>query len=631
MPLLTVDNLCYSIGTRSLLANASFSIEAGERICLLGRNGEGKSTLLKLLAGLLLPEDGHFNWQTGGGAAMVAQEPVFPESSTVFTAVAEGLGELATLIAEYHTATQRLTEHPHDARRLAELDQLQQQLEAHDGWQLEQRVEKVLSWLDLPADVPVTTLSGGWQRRVALARSLVQEPALLLLDEPTNHLDLNTIEWLETTLLNYAGAILFVTHDRRFMRRLATRILELDRGQLTSWPGDYANYLRRREEREHEEARHKAEFAKHLAREEIWIRQGIKARRTRNEGRVRALHALREQHRQWISQQGQVELTIAGERSGRLVIEAEGLGKCYGDRWLIRDFDIRIMRGERIGILGPNGAGKSTLLRLLLGELAPDRGWVRHGSKLDMAYYDQHRSPLATEQTALEYVAEGRERIEINGQSVHIISYLQRFLFSPQRARTSVSVLSGGERNRLVLAKLFARPVNLLVLDEPTNDLDMETLEVLEELLLDYSGTLLLVSHDREFCDQVVTRILALEGDGRVQSVIGGYDDWLRQRSMPAATPRQSIAQTPKNPATAVKPSAQDRLTFAEKRELQRLPEHIESLEAELGGLQAQVTTADFYQQAPETIKATLQELQVREQALAEAYQRWESLEQRTG
>ena len=627
MPLLTVDNLCYSIGARSLLANAGFSIETGERICLLGRNGEGKSTLLKLLAGLLQPEEGQFNWQTGGGAAMVPQEPVFPESGTVFAVVAAGLGELAALIAEYHTVTQQLTERPHDARLLASLERLQHQLEAHDGWQLEQRVESVLSRLDLPADVPVNTLSGGWQRRVALARSLVQEPALLLLDEPTNHLDLATIEWLETTLLSYAGAILFVTHDRRFMRRLATRIMELDRGQLTSWPGDYANYLRRREEREHEEARHKAEFEKRLAREEIWIRQGIKARRTRNEGRVRALQAMRDQHRQWINQQGRVEFDVAGERSGRLVIQAEGLGKCYEDRWLIRNFNIRIMRGERIGILGPNGAGKSTLLRLLLGELTPDRGWVRHGSKLDIAYYDQHRCQLSTEQTAQEYVAEGSDRIEVNGQSVHVITYLQRFLFSPQRARTSVSVLSGGERNRLVLAKLFARPVNLLVLDEPTNDLDMETLEVLEDLLLDYSGTLLLVSHDREFFDQVVTRVLAFAGDGRVDSFIGGYDDWLRQRPPLDPPPLKPSRPSPKQSVTAGKTEVKPRLSFTEQRELQRLPERIETLEAEIAALQAQIAAPDFYQQPAEIIKAALGRLEEQEQALAHAYQRWEVLE----
>jgi ATP-binding cassette subfamily F protein uup len=627
MPLLTVDNLCYSIGARPLLANAGFSIEAGERICLLGRNGEGKSTLLKLLAGLLLPEEGQFNWQATGSAAMVPQEPVFPESISVFAAVAAGLGELAELIAEYHTVTQQLSEHPYDARLLASLDRLQQQLEAHDGWQLEQRVDSVLSRLNLPAEVPVNTLSGGWQRRVALARTLVQEPSLLLLDEPTNHLDLATIEWLETTLLSYSGAILFVTHDRRFLRRLATRIMELDRGQLTSWPGDYANYLRRREEREHEEARHKAEFEKRLAREEIWIRQGIKARRTRNEGRVRALQAMRDQHRQWISQQGRVEFDVAGERSGHLVIEAEGLGKCYDGRWLVRDFNCRIMRGERIGMLGPNGVGKSTLLRLLLGEVAPDSGWVRHGSKLDIAYYDQHRSQLSAEQTALEYVAEGSEHIEVNGHSVHVITYLQRFLFSPQRARTSVSVLSGGERNRLVLAKLFARPVNLLVLDEPTNDLDMETLEVLEDLLLDYSGTLLLVSHDREFFDQVVTRVLAFAGDGRVDSFMGGYDDWLRQRPPPNPAPLQSSRSTPKNSAVVGKTQMKSCLSFTEQHELQRLPERIETLEAAIEAWQAQIAAPNFYQQPEEIIKAALEQLEEQEQAVAEAYQRWETLE----
>lgn len=622
---LTVDHLEYSIGARRLLAGVSFSIERGERIGLLGRNGEGKSTLLNIIAGQRQAEDGQLIWRMGCRAAMVGQEPIFTENASVFTMVVEGLGENTQLLADYHRAANHLATSA-DSSDMALLDRLQQQLEAVDGWQLEQRVNTVISQLDLPADKPVAELSGGWQRRVALARALVQEPALLLLDEPTNHLDMEAIEWLENTLVAYPGAVLFVTHDRRFLRRLATRIFELDRGSLTAWPGDYDNYLRRLEERQNEEARHQAKFDKRLAEEEVWIRQGIKARRTRNEGRVRALQALRVERKARVARQGKVEITVSGEQSGKLVIEAENVTKSYADKPLIKDFSCRILRGDRIGLLGPNGVGKTTLLNLLVGELQPDAGWVRQGSQLQVAYFDQHRAQLREDRSALENVAEGSDSITINGHSLHPISYLKRFLFTPERARSLVATLSGGERNRLLLARLFTRPANLLVLDEPTNDLDLQTLEVLEDLLMEYQGTLLLVSHDREFIDQVVTSVFAFEGQGRVNSYVGGYNDWLAQRPSPAP----AASTTAKKPAAlekVQKPARNTKLSYKLSRELEALPERIESLEQAVAQQQEKIASADFYQQSETVIKTELDQLQILEHALEAVYTRWEELE----
>lgn len=625
MTLLTADNLEYSIGARPLLADVSFTIDEGERIGLLGRNGEGKSTLLNILTGKRQAEDGRLIWRTGCRAALVRQEPVFTEGASVFATVTEGLGEKTELLADYHRTASRVAASA-KAADLAQLEQLQNQLEAADGWQLEQRVDTVISQLGLPADKPVMELSGGWQRRVALARALVQEPALLLLDEPTNHLDIESIEWLENTVATYPGAVLFVTHDRRFLRRLATRIFELDRGSLTAWPGNYDNYLRRLEERQNEEARHQAKFDKLLAQEEVWIRQGIKARRTRNEGRVRALQALRAERRARVERQGRVAIALSSEQSGKLVVEAENIIKSFAGETLIKDFSCRILRGDRIGLLGPNGAGKSTLLKLLLGEIKPDVGRVRQGSQLQVAYFDQHRAQLQEERSAIDTVAEGSDSLTINGRSLHPISYLQRFLFTPERARSPVATLSGGERNRLLLARLFTRPANLLVLDEPTNDLDLETLEVLEELLIDYDGTLLLVSHDREFIDRVVTSVLAFEGQGRVGSYVGGYSDWLEQRPAPAPTSKSVAKTTPIS-----KPRNSDRstkLSYKLNRELESLPEHIEALEQTLIHQQQKVTAPGFYQQFSEAeIKAELSQLQLLEHELEAAYARWEELE----
>jgi ATP-binding cassette subfamily F protein uup len=610
-----------------LLAGVSFSIERGERIGLLGRNGEGKSTLLSILARERQAEEGQLIWRTGCRAAMVGQEPIFTADASVFASVVEGLGEKTQLLAEYHRAASRVASSA-DPADLAQLDRLQQQLEAADGWQLEQCVATVVSQLELPGDEPVAALSGGWQRRVALARALVQEPALLLLDEPTNHLDIEAIQWLENTIMAYSGAVLFVTHDRRFLRRLATRIFELDRGDLTAWPGDYDNYLRRLEERQNEEARHQAKFDKRLAEEEVWIRQGIQARRTRNEGRVRALQALRVERRARVERQGKVAITVSGEQSGKLVIEAENVTKSFAGKPLIKDFSCRILRGDRIGLLGPNGVGKTTLLKLLLGELEPDAGRVRQGSQLQVAYFDQHRAQLREDRSAIENVAEGSDSITINGRSLHPISYLKRFLFSPERARSLVATLSGGERNRLLLARLFTRPANLLVLDEPTNDLDLETLEVLEDLLMDYQGTLLLVSHDREFIDQVVTSVFVFEGQGLVNSYVGGYSDWLAQP--PATAPNANLAATDKPaPVQKTQKSARNsKLSYKLRRELEALPERIESLEQAVAQQQEKMAAADFYQQSSEAaIKTELDQLQTLEQELQATYARWEELE----
>jgi ATP-binding cassette subfamily F protein uup len=628
MALLTVDKLEYHIGSQRLLDGITFSIERGERICLLGRNGEGKSTLLKIISGQSAAEDGRIQWQSGCRAALVSQEPVLDARGSVFDAVAAGLGEAARLIHAYHQASLKLAGAP-DSDTLQQLHHLQQQLEAADGWLLEQRVEQIISRLKLPADVPVARLSGGWQRRVALAQALVQEPALLLLDEPTNHLDLEAIEWLEEFLLGYPGAVLFVTHDRRFLQKLATRIWELDRGQLTSWPGDYTNYLRRVEERQNEEAKHRAAFDKKLAQEESWIRQGIEARRTRNEGRVRALQALRAERRARIERQGTVALEVEGEQSGKLVLEARRISQSFAGQTVVRDFSCRILRGDRVGLIGPNGAGKTTLLRLLLRHLEPDSGTVQLGANMQIAYFDQHRAQLDGDKSVIDNVAEGSDTIRLNGRDLHVISYLKNFLFTPERARAPVSSLSGGERNRLLLARLFTKPVNLLVLDEPTNDLDLETLEVLEDLLLEFPGTLLLVSHDREFLDNVVTQVFAFEGEGRVNAYVGGYDDWLRQRPAPVTAPARAtaapaVSRGPSPPAEANRPR---RLSYKEQRELEQLPARIEQLENRLNALQTLTAQVDFYQRDAARIKDTLAELEALRQDLEAAYTRWEALE----
>ncbi len=628
MPVLRLDKVSLAFGHRALLDHADLELRKGERVCLVGRNGEGKSSLLRLISGEQAADDGEVWLRPGLRVAALAQEVTLDSRAPVFDVVAGGLGELAALISSYHHAAHALGQ-GQDAGALDRLATLQQELEAGGGWQLEQRVESVLSRLQLDGDAGFDTLSGGWRRRVLLARALVCEPDILLLDEPTNHLDIEAITWLEDFMVDYPGALLFISHDRAFVRRLATRIIELDRGQLSSWPGNYDDYLRRKVAQLEVEERQHAVFDRKLAQEEAWIRQGIKARRTRNEGRVRALQALREERRARRERGGRADLHLdRGEQSGRLVFEAEHVSVRFGEHTVIRDFSATILRGDRVGIIGPNGAGKSTLLRILLGEMQPDSGRVRCGTRQQVAYFDQQRGQLDVDKSVMDSVAEGSQRVTVNGRDRHVAGYLRDFLFPPERLQSPVSSLSGGERNRLLLARLFAQPANLLVMDEPTNDLDVETLELLEELLMDFHGTLLLVSHDRAFLDNVVTSSLVFEGDGIVNEYVGGYSDWLRQRPTGAA---RSLAPpaVPVKP-TRAQPSASGRpvkRSYKDQRELDALPARIEALEAEQVTLQTAVSDSGFYRQDSTTIAATLARLETVGLELEQCYARWAQLE----
>jgi ABC transport system ATP-binding/permease protein len=622
MSLIQLQRVDFSVGGPLLLEHIDLSIEANERVCIVGRNGEGKSTLMKLISGELHADDGEVRVQGGVVVARMAQEVPQATAGSVFDVVADGLGDLGHLLARYHHL---LAEGDLDA-----LGDVQSQIEAQHGWDLDRRVSDVLTKLELPADTDFAALSGGMKRRVLLAQALVRKPDVLLLDEPTNHLDIEAIGWLEGFLKQFAGSIVFITHDRSFLRALATRIIEIDRGQLTSWPGDYDNYLRRREERLHAEAQANALFDKKLAQEEVWIRQGIKARRTRNEGRVRALKALRRERSERRELGGNAKMALANaQASGKKVIDLQHVHQAFGGRVLIDDLDTAIMRGDRVGIIGPNGAGKSTLLKILLGELKPQRGDVTLGTGLEIAYFDQHRAQLNDAMNALDNVAEGREYIELNGQRKHIIGYLQDFLFSPERARAPITRLSGGERNRLLLAKLFAQPSNLLVMDEPTNDLDVETLELLEELLTEYKGTLLLVSHDREFLDNVVSSTLVLEGEGSVGEYVGGYSDWLRQkpaerRAAVTAEPAKAVATTA--PAESVE-KPKRKLSYKDARELEQLPARIEQLEADVAARAQAMNDPSFYQQDSAAIQRANDALAKVQAELETAYARWTELE----
>jgi ATP-binding cassette subfamily F protein uup len=629
MALVTLRNIQLGYGGPLLLAGVNLSINRGERVCLLGRNGEGKSTLMKLIAGEIQADDGEIRIQQGARITRLTQEVPGGVEGTVFDVVAGGLGELGDLVRRYHQVSVQLAADGSE-KLLQQLSRIQHELEAAHGWQTEQRVESVISRLSLDPDIAFGKLSGGLKRRVLLARTLVQEPDLLLLDEPTNHLDIDSIDWLEDFLLGYGGTLLFVTHDRTFLRKLANRIVELDRGVLTDWPGDYDNFLRRKEEMLNAEEKANERFDKKLAEEEVWIRQGIKARRTRNEGRVRALKSMREERGQRRERGGQARMNLQeAERSGKLVVEANAIGYAWQGTPIVKDFSTTILRGDRIGVIGPNGAGKTTLLNLLLGRLQPDSGELKHGTRLEVAYFDQLRGALNEEKSVQDNVADGSDKVEVNGKEKHVISYLQDFLFTPDRVRQPVKALSGGERNRLLLARLFARPANVLVMDEPTNDLDVETLELLEELLLEYQGTLLLVSHDRAFLDNVVTSTIVFEGEGCIREYVGGYNDWLRQRPAVDVERKSSKQEKPRKSTTpqseqAAKPK---KLSYKDQRELDALPGRIEELDQLIDALQQQMADPSFYQEPPQRIAELKQQLEQAELDLAQAYERWEALE----
>jgi ATP-binding cassette subfamily F protein uup len=627
VPLITLKNIQLSYGSVPLLDGIDLVIDKGERICLLGRNGAGKSTLMKVILGELAADDGERVVSSGAKLARLIQEVPVGMAGSVFDVVADGIGQLAGKLKAYHQISHQLAESA-DQSLLDKLSRAQHELEASDGWQLEQRVETVISRLGLDADAEFGELSGGLKRRVLLAQALVTEPDLLLLDEPTNHLDIEAIDWMEEFLLNYPGAILFVTHDRAFLRRLAGRILELDRGSLSDWPGDYDNFLRRKEERLNAEALANARFDKRLAEEEVWIRQGIKARRTRNEGRVRALKAMREARMQRREQTGKAQMQLnSGERSGKLVVEVEHIDYAWENQPIIRDLSTTILRGDRVGIIGPNGSGKTTLLNLLLGRLQPDAGKVKLGTNLQVAYFDQLRGQLDEERSVQDNVGGGSDKVEIGGKTKHIIGYLQDFLFTPERARTPVKALSGGERNRLLLAKLFTKPANVLVLDEPTNDLDVETLELLEELLVDYDATLLLVSHDREFLDNAVTSCLVFEGEGRVVEYVGGYSDWEAGKKRRQQTAKASASESKVKFASEKPKKKREKLSYKDQRELDGLPQRIESLEAELDELQTHLSDPQLYRTQGEHVARLQQDVARVETELEQAYARWESLE----
>jgi ATP-binding cassette subfamily F protein uup len=637
VPLVSLDHVTLAFGSVPLLDDVTLAIDARERVCVLGRNGTGKSTLLRLIAGEESADRGTVSSQPGIRVARLEQDVPISSDKPVFDLVAEGLGDLSDLVAAYHNAAVDVAR-AGTPGALGRLGQLHDELEERDGWRLEQRVEFVLSRLGLPADNRVDTLSGGWRRRALLARALVGQPDVLLLDEPTNHLDIDAITWLEEFLSDYPGAIVFVTHDRAFLQRVATRIVELDRGRLTSWPGDYATFVRKREEWLANEALQHARADRKLAEEETWLRQGIKARRTRNEGRVRALMALRAERAARRAPPGTVRLEVErAEATGKLVFEARHVSKSFEGETVVRDFSVRVLRGDRIGLIGPNGIGKTTLLRLLLGELLPDDGQVRRGANVQVAYYDQQREQLDPDRSVFDTVGDGNDTITVNGQSRHVNGYLADFLFPPWRARSPVRALSGGERNRLLLARLFTRPANVLVLDEPTNDLDLETLELLEAQLVEWPGTLLLVSHDRVFLDHVVSSTLVFEGEARVQEYVGGYEDWLRQRPVPVPAPRETTGreksrdavQSESPEASAEAAQARKRLSFREQRELEELPARIESLEAEHRALEACIGGADFYKESRQTIQDVLKRHEAVQRELHESYARWGALDSR--
>lgn len=633
-PLLTLKRISLSFGHVAILDEVEFAITPGERVCLVGRNGTGKTSLLRVLYGEMLADDGEYWKRDGLRIAQLDQNlPGGPQGS-VFDVVASGLEAIGKVVQDYHSTLREVEQDPSESN-LLRLTEIQHQMEEMDGWRFEQRVESAISRLELPADEAMSALSGGMQRRVLLARALVNEPDVLLLDEPTNHLDIAGIKWLENFLLGYKGALLFITHDRAFLQNIATRILELDRGKLTSWPGDYANYLQKRDERLAIEEEHNAKFDKKLAEEEKWIRQGIKARRTRNEGRVRALKSLRQERKGRREVQGKVRLQLEqAAKSGKLVAEVEDITVQFDSKVIISNFSTQIMRGDRIGIIGPNGVGKTTLIKSILGELKPQKGSVKLGTKIEVAYFDQARAQLDLEKSVMDNLNQGSDMVSINGQQRHVISYLQDFLFPPQRVQSPVKSLSGGERNRLLLARLFTQPANVLVLDEPTNDLDVETLELLEDLLSDFKGTILLVSHDRAFLDNVVTSTLVYESNGKIGEYVGGYSDWLGlQNNRTGKTKSNDKIQNAPSISSKAKeaselPNKARKLSYKEQRELEHLPAKIEKLETQQGELQSAIADTGFYQLKQDKITETLNNLELVTKQLDEAYLRWAELEE---
>jgi len=625
MSLLRFDHISLDFGEQLILRDADLSIEPGERVCLIGRNGAGKSTTLKLITGAIDADRGEIVKKDGLIVSTLEQNLPDAMDAYVRDVIRGGLEHVEQLLLKY----QAMSATELDQHGMQELETLHAQIDAHDGWHLEQRVETTITDLSLPAEKKMSELSGGWRRRVALARALVQNPDLLLLDEPTNHLDLATIEWLEDRIYNYPGSVLFITHDRAFLQKLATRIIEIDRGKLSSWPGDYNNFLKIKEKLLEDEATANNRFDKKLEQEEMWVRQGIKARRTRNEGRVRALQRMRAERAGRMSQENKARIHIEeAEQSGRKVIRAKNVAYGYGDNKVIRDFSIKIMRGDRIGLIGNNGVGKTTLLRLLLGQLEPQSGTLKHGTNLEIGYFDQLRQKLDLEKSVAYNVGEGRTYINLNGKDRHIVGYLKGFLFSPKRSQMPVKALSGGERNRVILAKLFTRAANLLVLDEPTNDLDIETLEVLEERLCEYAGTLIVVSHDREFLDNVVTSTVVFEDDGMAREYVGGYRDWLRQGRQLAETDDPIAVERRKKEHSERRRNKQPtKLGYKDQRELNQLPAEIESLEEKIATLQQQAADPAFYSQPRELVQQHLAELAAAEKLLESRVERWGELE----
>ncbi|EHH0683765.1 ABC transporter ATP-binding protein [Vibrio vulnificus] len=633
MALLTIHNGQLAFGDNPLLDKADFVLQEHERVCLVGRNGAGKSTLMKVLAGEVILDDGKLQITQDVVVSRLEQDPPRNEPGTVYDYVASGLAEIGEQLKIYHDLLDLVAQEPTE-KNINRLARVQEQLDHANAWRFEDRVKHVLAALKLDAETKLTDLSGGWQRKAALAKALVCDPDVLLLDEPTNHLDVTTIEWLETFLKDFRGSIIFISHDRAFIKAMATRIVDLDRGKLASFPGDYDNYLIEKEEMLRVEEMQNAEFDKKLAQEEVWIRQGIKARRTRNEGRVRALKKLREERQSRVDVQGKAKIQIDdAARSGKIVFEAEKLQFSFDGKKIVDDFSFNIMRGDRIALIGPNGCGKSTVLKLLLDQLKPESGRLHCGTKLEVAYFDQYREILDPEKTVIDNLADGKQEVTVGGRERHALSYLQDFLFSPKRARTPVKALSGGEKNRLLLARIFLKPNNLLILDEPTNDLDIETLELLEELLANYQGTLLLVSHDRQFVDNTVMTSWIFEGEGKIEEFVGGYHDAQQQRKqaiearevMEKSAPKAKVVE--ETPKTAPAKNTSKKLSYKLQRELEALPAKLEQLEADIEVLQEQVNSAEFFAQPVETTQPVLEQLAALEQELEIAFERWEELE----